>query len=554
MTRLRNGFQSIMKNRPSLILCVLIVLSLAASLILAANGPERVSDARASTPPSSQSDGSQIVTTHHQIALHGRVLKYTARAGLLPIRVNETGRIHAYIFFISYSVDRTPGHLPRPLTFVWNGGPGSNSSLLHFIGIGPKRIKTSDTPTEPMPPKAEFEDNQDTWLDQTDLVFVDPVGTGYSRPVRAKFEPEFYNTLGDIASIAEFIRVYRTHFDAWDSPLFLAGESYGVWRAAGVAEAIEHRGQRVAGVILMSGGIPFGPVISDDEKTAHFVPGRAAAAFFHKKLPPDLQINLQATLKRADAWAETDYADALKNRSNLTEQQRENIIAQLTRFTGIDADLIDNQTLTVSRRQFVTGLLQNSHQTLDTFDMRLTRDQNPVGGSRNVLITRYMRSNLQFKTDLIYQDLGIEGYMPMPGPEYKSVGAKWDYNQAPIPPSGNETKAGMAGVAVSSAPAAKANQSDDGPPGGSRPWLRQAMTIDPALKAFVAAGLYDSLNSCFANSYLVGRLDAKFKGNITVGCYDGGHVIYRDKDARVQLKRDIARFIHTALHSPDSTH
>ena len=170
------------------------------------------------------------------------------------------------------------------MTFLWNGGPGSNSTLLHLVGLRSKaarRLAGRQGCVE-----CEVEDNDATWLEHSDLVFVDPVGTGFSRPTRAEYGAEFYNTLGDIASIAEFVRVYLTRFDAWDAPLFVAGESYGAWRASGVAEALEQRGTRVAGVMLISGGIQVGPVIDDEMRTALFIPTRAAAAFHHQKLAP----------------------------------------------------------------------------------------------------------------------------------------------------------------------------------------------------------------------------------------------------------------------------
>jgi carboxypeptidase C (cathepsin A) len=166
--------------------------------------------AGAFTPiPQLQSDSppteEKIVTTKHQITLGGRVLRYTARAGRLPILYNETGEARAGIFFTAYTLDPSLNQAPRPLTFLWNGGPGSSSSLVHLLGFGPRRLR----------PDGAAVDNQGTWLDHADLVFVDPVGTGYSRPARAEYGPEFYQTRGDAESVAEFIRVYRNRFEVW---------------------------------------------------------------------------------------------------------------------------------------------------------------------------------------------------------------------------------------------------------------------------------------------------------------------------------------------------
>jgi len=242
----------------------------------------------------------QIVVTKHQITVADRVLKYTARAGRLPILNNETGEVHGQMFFIAYTLDSAAGVRPRPLTFLWNGGPGSSSSLVHLLGFGPRRLQPDGTAVG----------NQGTWLDQTDLVFVDPIGTGYSRPTKAEYGPEFYQTRGDAESVAEFIRVYRNRFQVWDAPLFLAGESYGVIRAAGVVDVLERRGVSVNGVVLMGLQLPIGQ-LSDDQRAALSLPNYTAAAFANKKLEPALQADLQATLKQVEEWSQTSYATAL---------------------------------------------------------------------------------------------------------------------------------------------------------------------------------------------------------------------------------------------------
>jgi carboxypeptidase C (cathepsin A) len=462
------------------------------------------------------------VTTRHQITLGGRTLKYTARAGLLPIRINETGEPHGRMFFTAYLLDRQPADPPRPLTFLWNGGPGANSVLVHLMGFGPRRIKIADDPTGPPSCECELEDNQTTWLDRTDLIFVDPIGTGFSRPTRSEYGEEFYNTLGDIASMAEFVRVYLTRFDAGDAPLVIGGESYGVWRAAGVAEMLEQRGRRVAGVVFISGGMGLGTVGTEEMRTALFIPTRTAAAFFHRRLSADLQFDLQETLGQATSFASADYAPALARRDELSESERTRIVAQLARFTGLSPDQIDRQSLVVGRQQFAEQLLRDQERVLGRFDTRLTADREagaPRG--RAVLVAKYLRSVLQVKTDLAYQGLE-DGFTPS-SVRQRSVGSRWNYNQGP-------------------AGAPPPPPSSDAPPGGSQPWLRRAMTIDPALKAFVAAGLYDSLNSCAVNDYIVSTLEPEIARNITARCYQGGHMMYEDASSRRQLKNDIDAF------------
>jgi carboxypeptidase C (cathepsin A) len=459
--------------------------------------------------------------TNHALNISGRTVRYTAKAGMLPIRVNETGEPHANIFYVAYSVAGPAGGARRPLTFLWNGGPGSNASLLHLTGFGPKRL--ADARGASACVECAIEDNDATWLEQSDLVFVDPAGTGFSRPTKAEYGAEFYNTLGDFASIAEFIRVYLTRTDAWGAPIFLAGESYGAWRASAVAELLQQRDIHVAGVMVISGGIHVGPVIDDELRTALFVPTRAAAAFHHHRLDAELQKDLRATLEIVEAWAKNEYAPALKRIASLTDQERDLIVASLAGFTGLDASLIDRKTLVVGRQPFAEQLLRDQKKVLARFD---TRD---VEGSaqptrRDETVNRYLRSTLAFKTDLAYQG-NEEGWVPQTGQRAQSVSARWNYNQ------------GMPGVKPINS---------DGPPGGAQPWLRRAMALNPAMKAFAAAGLYDSLNSCAANEEQVAQLEPPLKANIIVRCYDGGHMMYDEPAVRRQVTRDITEFYQRA--------
>ena len=466
-----------------------------------------------------------IVTTAHRMTLNGRTLAYTARAGVLPIRHNDTGEPRGYIFFVAYSVQRPPGQPPRPLTFAWNGGPGSNALLLHLDALGPRRLAVGGRG----PPNGAmaFEDNVATWLDATDIVLVDPVGTGFSRPAKPEYADDFYGVLGDIAATVEFIRTYRTRFDAWDAPLYLAGESYGVWRAAGAAESMARAGQKVAGVILISGGIPLGPVVPDEMRTALFIPTRTASAFYHHKLPPDLQADRDRALAESERWARTVYAPALGRPDSLSPEQRKAIASQLSRFTGLDSSRIDQQTLIVDRQFLLDHLLESEGRgALGRFDTRQvgpSRVDPAAEAQRRTLINRYLRNELGFKTDLVYQ--GLEsGYAASPAP--KSVNARWKYDQ------------GDPNVPVVA-------KNTDGPPGGTPPWLRRGMDMDYALRAFVATGMYDSLNSCPANSYVVGQLPRQAADRIVFRCYEGGHMMYEDRNSRLDLARDVKRFYQT---------
>jgi carboxypeptidase C (cathepsin A) len=496
------------------------VLRLIATFVLAlVMGTAESATLRGQQGPGRDED-ERIATTSHQITIGGRVLRYTAKAGLLPIRINETGEIHGRVSFVAYTVAPRSGE-PRPLTFLWNGGPGANSTLVHLDAFGPRRIAACN---------CQFDDNETTWLDRSDLVFVDPVGTGFSRATRADYAAEFYNTLGDIASIAEFVRVYLTRFDAWDAAVFLAGESYGVWRAAGVAETLLRRGIPVAGVMFVSGGMGVGTIGTEEIRTALFIPTRTAAAFFHRKLPTDLRQDLTATLQETEEWAAREYAPALARRDTLTDEERDRIVSQLARFTGVSAASLDRKTLVIARQQFADQLLASDGKVLARFDTRRTAEEEAARvPARAALINRYLRSVLGFRTDLAYQGIE-EGFTPAGTPQ-RSVGARWNYNQGTPPAPGSPPPP----------------PSTDAPPGGSQPWLQRAIAINPALKAFVATGLYDSLNSCALNEYIVRTLDPGVARNITARCYEGGHMMYEDERVRERLKHDVDAFFSETL-------
>ena len=491
----------------------------------------------------------QIATTHHTITVGGQTLRYTARAGLMPIRENEAGDIHAHLFFMSYTLDAAAQRPIRPITFVWNGGPGMNSSLIHLLGFGPRRVKTGDAyPTSPPVSETEMEDNQDTWLDRTDLVFVDPVGTGFGRPSKPEYAAEFYQTPGDIESVTEFIRLYRLRFDAMYQPLFIVGHSYGTTRAMGVADALERRGIELTGVALLSGGIQVGqPPLSPELQTALGVPGMTAAAFFHRKLEPDLQRDLKSALQQSEAWAQGDYAAALATRDALSEPARDAVLKQLARFTGIDAGAFDRKTLSMTRDQFKTRLFGAENRIFGNYDARMTRPWNPSEVGYDILndpsfrpavplvqgtsplLNRYLRADLGFRSDLTYQGPLGGGYPP-DSTELRVRGLGTGINRR-----FNRGAGGRAG-----ADAAGRGATDPKPP------LRRAMDTNPAMQVFVGRGLYDS-GSCFNVAYTVSHLEPALAHRVSVGCYAAGHDMYTDKEVRVQMKRDILAFMSRSL-------
>ena len=481
-----------------------------------------------------------LAVTHHAITVHGSRLAYTARAGLLPIVDARTGEPHGAVFFVSYTLDRRPGAPPRPLTFLWNGGPGANATFVHLVGFGPRRIASADDPAHPTRAAEALEDNDATWLAFSDLVFVDPVGTGFSRPAKAAYGAEFYGTKEDIAAVAEFVRAYRARFDAYDAPFYLAGESFGAWRAAGVAEQLVRRGQAPAGVILISGGVALGTVVSGAYRTALLVPGRAATAIYHGQLAPALAADPAATMRAAEQWAITVYAPALERRDSLSRAQQDSIVAQLARFTGVPADSIDRTTLTVTAPQFRRLLLGDPARPLGRYDMRLVGAAAPPDHAR--LVTSYLRYGLGFYTDVPYAD-DETGWYAEPDSAHGPA-ALWAWDQGEPPPGPPEADPD----ATPTVPTA--GGTGDGPPGGVQPWMRRAMRRDPALRAFVAAGLYDSLNGCADNAYVVAHVSPAYGRRYTLRCYAGGHMMYDVATERRKLARDVAAWMAAPAPAP----
>ncbi|HKE56733.1 MAG TPA: hypothetical protein VKB46_08530 [Pyrinomonadaceae bacterium] len=492
----------------------------------------------------------QIVTTKHQVIVAGRPLKYTARAGRLPILNNETGEVHGQLFFVAYTLD-TPATKPRPLTFLWNGGPGSSSSLVHLLGFGPRRLQADGTAV----------DNQGTWLEQSDLVFVDPIGTGYSRPTKAEYGPEFYQTRGDAESVAEFIRVYRNRFDAWDAPIFLAGESYGVIRAAAVADVLQRRGLNVNGVVLMGLQLPLGQ-LNNDQRAALALPNYTAAAFANKRLEPALQSDLQSSLKQAEEWARTAYVAALGRKDQLSDSEKQAVIAQLTRFTGLDAKVVDAKTLTITMEAFTKQLLADRNQVVGRYDSRLvgpidpqeqlydpTKDPSLKDIINDIGVVRYFRNELQYKSDLKYQGPFGGGYPPPTSFRGDWMSVRWnrpaaDAASASAPRQGAGTP--PAPAATSPSPAATASPTPTPTP--DQP-LRRAMIANPKLQVFVACGYYDLVCDYAANNYLASHLDPEIPPNVVTRGYGGGHALYTDEKAQLEFKRDVVKFMQETLSS-----
>jgi carboxypeptidase C (cathepsin A) len=509
-----------------------------------------VSNVPAQTMPTSP-DPSSI--THGQVDLGTQTLHYSAQSGLLPLYDNDTGTLMGRIFVVAYTLDRAANEAPRPLTFIWNGGPGSSSSELHVIGMGPRTFKTPDTfPEWFKSPPTQLGDNPETWLQNSDLVFVDPIGTGYSRATSEAYRDILYTTHADIEAVAEAIRIYVLRNAAWNAPLFLAGESYGTERAMGVAEALERRRVHVCGVVLLSGFFDVGQQIPHTLEAALAVPTFAATAYYHKRLSPDLQSKSRSdVLKRALEWAHKDYLHALEHPTALTPTEKTAILKTLKDFTGIEPGAVDATSLELTPSSFADDAIPG--HALGRYDMRMVGPKrgadNPIWvpttdasiepvldimQGRAPALLYYLRDTLQFKSDLFYAGPFGEAFHPLPlqaiapqiwGPYDDWMTFKFNHVKSGLADSDGTSKAAFV----------------------SQPPLRHAMDLNSHLLVMNVSGLYDdAVGSCAVRDEEVARADPAIRNRVRDFCYDAGHMVYSDLGVRKALQRDFAQFVRDA--------
>ena len=479
-------------------------------------------------PPKSDDTigGRAPVVTHHSIKIADKELAYTATAGWLPMK-DETGKLHANVFFVAYTKDgakgdpdHPPDHPPdhaRPITFVFNGGPGAAAVWLHLGTAGPMRLDLAED-GQPGPPPHKLVENSSTWLTTTDLVFIDPVGTGYSRAATPEQAKEFYGVREDISSIADFIRLYLTRYDRWGSPKFLAGESYGTLRAAALSEYLnDHDGIILSGIILVSSVLDFQTFQfeeGNDLPYVNFLPSYAAVAWYHKKLPPELQGDLTKTLDEATRFATGDYAAALAKGAALGDDDRKRIAEQLARYTGLSRAEIDHLDLRVPQPLFSKKLLEDQRKIIGRFDGRITglaveptsseAEYDPslsrYLGVYTSTFLRYVREDLHFESDLKYEVLSSRN---------------WDFG-----PGGH----GYLTVTDN---------------------LRAAMAKNPDLRVMIASGYFDLAAPYYATTYTINHLGLPREalGRVSQKLYLGGHMMYHVKPALDGLERDVAAFI-----------
>jgi carboxypeptidase C (cathepsin A) len=460
----------------------------------------------------------KVSVTKHKIIIDGKPVSYTAKAGMMKIHDNKN-KHKANIFFVSYEKDLTEKEkLTRPITFSFNGGPGCASLWLHFAALGPKRVNITDDGRMP-PPPYRFDDNPYSWLDFTDLVFIDPVGTGFSVPAEGEDPKQFWGVKEDVMSVGEFIRLYVTKNQRWLSPKYVAGESYGTTRAAGLAEVLQDKlGMDLNGIILISSILDYGTAVCTTGNDLPYVlslPTYTAAAFYHKKLSERLMQNFEGTLKEAEEWALTDYLRALAYGNTLPEDEYEKTADKLAEYTGISKTYIKQANLRINECRFMKELLRDEYLTIGRMDTRITgmdgdaagetpeSDPSFTAGALVASLNHYLRKTLKYENDRDYKTTNLE------------VNMNWDWLSI--------NHLGFASV---------------------QDILRLEMHRNRYLQVFVAFGYYDLATPYFAAEFTINqmKLDPTLKDNITMEFYNGGHMVYYPKEMMIKLRNDMVKF------------
>lgn len=458
--------------------------------------------------------------TKHSVSVGGRQLNYTVKTGFMPIMNQQTGETEAKIFYMAYTLDNPPAK--RPLMFSFNGGPGSASVWLHMGALGPKRVRMLDDGLMP-PPPYQMEDNASTWLTETDLVFIDPVGTGYSRATKPEHAAKFFGINGDIESVGEFIRMYLGRENRWMSPTFLVGESYGTLRAAGLSNYLFEHGVGLNGILLVSTVLNFQTIRfadTNDLPLALILPSYTATAWYHKQLAPQLQSkSIKEVVQEAEDFVINEYMPALLKMERLSAQEKQALAEKFSRLTGLSREFIERNNFRVELDEFNKELLRDQRRTTGRLDSRFTGIDSDAAGesaqgdpSMNAIrppytavFNDYVRRDLGFKNDMEYYILG------------GGIG-RWNYN----------VENGYGDTSMR---------------------LKSAMQKNPYMKIFVANGYYDMATPFFATEYTISamNLDPQLRKNISFTYYESGHMMYIEKNSLKKLKDDAVIFIQSSI-------
>ncbi len=464
--------------------------------------PAAAAQQRPAPPPEEKSS-----VTHHSAKIGGQQISYTATAATYVIKADD-GSPKATFFFVAYTKDETDT-TKRPLSFVYNGGPGSASSYTH-MGLGPKRIVLTDDGFG-MPAPYSIIENGDSFLDVTDLVFVDAISTGYSRPAPGENTAQFYGVVQDATFFSDFIYQYLTRNERWASPKFLIGESYGTTRSAQLSLVLKERHQIYLNGIVLVSSVGFGNWGADD-RTIFFLPTLVASAWYHRLLPPDLQkLSIAEVAQQARQYAHGEYAAALEKGDELPAAEYEKVVKNLARLTALSPKYIEQTNLRINPQRWFKELLRDKRQTLGRIDARfLGMDADAAGeryeydpslasydGSYVAMFQDYVRRELKWNTDMYYTLT------------------------------------------------ARVQPWDQGQPGQPADALRLAMTEQTYLKLLVLCGYYDVATPFNGIEHTVSHmsLEPAIRKNVSFAYYEAGHMMYIEKKSREKVHRDVSAFI-----------
>ncbi len=453
------------------------------------------------------------ITSDHEITLHGRAIQYTAHVGFLPIRHATTGVSQGHMFYVYYSKNGVTDKSKRPVWFLFNGGPGAATIWLHMGAFGPKMVKLKPNGLAEPPPYT-YVDNPNCLLDTGDLVFIDAMGTGYSRPDKPGYGADFGGVENDLAAFGEFIRSFLNEYNLWGSPIFVGGESYGTTRAAGLAGYLTDRDIAINGVMLLSAVIDVN-ANAGEQRQLMTLPTEIMTAHYHKKLPPDLEkLSVEQIAQKAREFASGEYLEYLFDGARATEAQREKALNDFSRYTGLSKSFVSDLDLRVPLGPFSTELLRDRHMMTSRLDSRFAGYQIDGGALQtsfdfsnanieNCFLTAfeaYVRNELHYRNDNIYY---VSGNAPQWSGEYNTV----------------------------------VN-------------LETALAKNPHMKVFVGMGYYDFACPFYPMEWTLAHLKASSevkKNNISAGYYEAGHMVYIDQPSAAKYHADLERFVAGAL-------
>ncbi len=455
----------------------------------------------------------QPIATQHEITLHGQKIEYTARVGFMPIKHATTGQSYGHLFYVYYSKNGVTDKSKRPVWFLFNGGPGAATVWLHMGAFGPKMVKMQPN-GEATPPPYTYVDNPNCLLDTGDLVFIDAMGTGYSRPDKPSYGTDFGGVENDLAAFGEFIRSFLNEYNLWGSPLLVGGESYGTTRAAGLAGYLTDHDIPINGVMLLSAVIDANASAGEQRQLAT-LPTEIMTAHYHKRQSPDLEkLSVEQIAKQAREFASGEYLEYLFDGARATQAQREKVLTDFSRYTGLSKGFVSGLDLRVPLGPFSTELLREKHMMTSRLDSRFAGYQIDGGSNQtsfdfsnanieNCFLTAfeaYVRNELNYRNDNLYY---VAGNAPPWSGEYNTV----------------------------------VN-------------LENGFAKNPHMKLFVGFGYYDFACPFFPVEWTIAHLkvsDEVRKNNIMTGYYESGHMVYIDQTAAAKYHKDLERFVEGAV-------